>query len=721
MRKMFAFQDPNLHGITHLILDEVHERSLHTDFILTLLKNFLATTHVKIVLMSATLDAGLFTEYFKRAVGGSCEDFAHFHHHAPMPCSIAEAEIEGRTFPVDTFWLKDAKLFAESGGVGGHSYKSSNNTGHGLSHPAGMATSSSSAYTPPAENAHKHMGVLETNAEMKTFLADTYGIVEKDKEVVISPPADETRINYRLIAELVFAIVNGWWVSASSSGGGGGKNKGGGKHGGAAAPAPPGVLIFLPGAGEIEKCIQVIESYRHGSKAAVTVLALHGQLPSEQQRRVFQKAAAGTVKVVVSTNVAETSVTVPDITDVIDIGMLKETRFSPETNLQKLTTVYVSHANAKQRAGRAGRVQSGRCWRLYDEDFFENRLPKQSLCEMKRTPLEELVLFLALIQPWGKLEHGSAQGKQFAEPGAGGVVGSKNGTSRGKRGDDVSSGMSMYAIPMYLNSAPEPPPASAVLFAQKKLITLGAFKVIDGETNNRIHLTPLGFHLAHMPMDPHVGKLLLFASVLNCTEQALTIAACLSSRSPFLKLMDATHKGSSGKAKGKGFGGKHDYPHYKEASVSGKSTHHGSEQENAEVAKVKARREADLECNRFSDHLAVCEAFDQWAACGGYQKKREFCTTYRLSFQGMETIAQLRDSFRQHLITIGFVRKPGKAGIGQSDGEASSTRGNRSRAYVMANCALLAGLYPNVAQVQKDSVVVRKGQKKGGFRPKSTV
>ena len=129
------------------------------------------------------------------------------------------------------------------------------------------------------------------------------------------------------------------------------------------------VLVFLPGVGEILRCQQELEAtlVRQGH----AVLALYGDLPPEQQDRVL--ADIGRRKVILATNVAETSLTIPGVTAVIDSGLARQSRVSHATGLPRLELVPISKAAADQRAGRAGRTAAGICWRLWDESSHQHR------------------------------------------------------------------------------------------------------------------------------------------------------------------------------------------------------------------------------------------------------------------------------------------------------------------------------------------------------------
>src|SRR5690606_11530827 len=161
----------------------------------------------------------------------------------------------------------------------------------------------------------------------------------------------------------------------------------------ALAAHPGDLLVFLPGQREIAKVEQLL-----GAPAAASgadVLVLHGELPVEQQSRVLQPAGDGRRRIVLATNVAESSVTLPGVRVVIDSGLAREPRFDPNSGFSRLETVPISQASADQRAGRAGRVAPGVAWRLWPQS---QRLEAQRRPEMAQVELAGLALELAA---WG--------------------------------------------------------------------------------------------------------------------------------------------------------------------------------------------------------------------------------------------------------------------------------------------------------------------------------
>ncbi|HOJ99716.1 MAG: ATP-dependent RNA helicase [Treponemataceae bacterium] len=152
------------------------------------------------------------------------------------------------------------------------------------------------------------------------------------------------------------------------------------------------ILVFLPGEKAIKDCIERLETSPVGR--ALHVLPLYGRLGKDEQERVFDKAPWGKTKVVVATNIAETSVTIDGITTVIDSGLAKLNYYNPRTFTSSLIEVPISKASCNQRKGRAGRTQPGTCYRLYTRKDYDNR-PLFTTEEIYRTDLSEVVLRMA--------------------------------------------------------------------------------------------------------------------------------------------------------------------------------------------------------------------------------------------------------------------------------------------------------------------------------------
>lgn len=244
------------------------------------------------------------------------------------------------------------------------------------------------------------------------------------------------------------------------------------------------VLIFLPGAGEIQTLRERLEGSRtFGNRKRFDVIPMHSTLSPKDQRRAFVKSKQGCQKLILATNIAETSVTIPDVVCVIDSGLVREVHQNKRTSTSTLVTTWCSRASIKQRSGRAGRVQAGICCRLFSSRTATGRMKDQAVPELQRVPLEEVCLSILA----------------------------------GRLGSDCMD---------FLQQAPQPPSEKSVSLALEVLQEVGA---IDSDKQ----LTPLGYHLSKLPMDVRLGKMLIFGALFRCLEPILTVAASLSCKSPF--------------------------------------------------------------------------------------------------------------------------------------------------------------------------------------------
>ena len=283
-------------GFTHVLIDEVHERGVNTDFLMCVLRDLLKRQEstFKIVLMSATLDAERFSKYFNS-------------------CPIIN--IPGRTFPVKEHYLEDVWRQVPDSCPG---------------------SSSSRDDEDPVESGLK-----------------------------LYKPG----IDYEAITKLTVYLTR-----TTSSG---------------------AVLIFMPGVGEISKLVTLIQRRLN---SGAWVLPLHGSLGSGDQRKVFQRPPKNVRKIVVSTNIAETSLTIDDVVYVIDSGRVKQMEYDALNRMPKLVDTWVSKASAQQRKGRAGRVRKGVCFRMYPSKIFRDTFSAYQLPEIKRVPLENVALQIKTLQ-----------------------------------------------------------------------------------------------------------------------------------------------------------------------------------------------------------------------------------------------------------------------------------------------------------------------------------
>jgi len=236
------------------------------------------------------------------------------------------------------------------------------------------------------------------------------------------------------------------------------------------------ILVFLSGEREITDTTEVLRGHLAGRRGFTEVLPLYGRLSAADQHKVFSGHRGR--RIVLSTNVAETSLTVPGIRYVIDPGTARISRYSPRTKVQRLPIEPISRASAGQRAGRCGRVADGICIRLYSERDFDER-PAYTDPEIARTSLASVILQMAA------LELGDITDFPFLDP----------------------------------------PDRRQITDGVTVLTELGALDRTDGD---RIRLTPTGREMADLPLDPRLARILVEGNRQNCRREMLVLASALS-------------------------------------------------------------------------------------------------------------------------------------------------------------------------------------------------
>ncbi|KAK0456181.1 P-loop containing nucleoside triphosphate hydrolase protein [Armillaria borealis] len=263
---------------------------------------------------------------------------------------------------------------------------------------------------------------------------------------------------------------------------------------------PPGdILLFLTGQEEIDTACEILFERMKalGPKVPeLIILPIYSALPSEVQSRVFEPTPPGARKVVIATNVAETSLTIPGIYYVIDPGFSKQNAYDPRLGMDSLVVMPISQAQARQRSGRAGRTGPGKCYRLYTEAAYRNEMMPNSIPDIQRTNLASTILQLKAM----------------------GI-------------NDLLSFDFM-----------DPPPAQTMLTALESLYALSA---LDDEGL----LTRLGRKMADFPMEPPLAKMLIASVELGCSEEILSIVAMLSVQTVFYRPKEKQGQADSKKAK----------------------------------------------------------------------------------------------------------------------------------------------------------------------------
>ncbi|XP_038050051.1 ATP-dependent RNA helicase DHX33-like [Patiria miniata] len=244
-------------------------------------------------------------------------------------------------------------------------------------------------------------------------------------------------------------------------------------------PAGEDMLVFLTGQEEIETLVRSIKEVARDLPSdcpGIVVTPMYAALPSHLQMKVFQPTQPGRRKIILSTNIAETSVTIPGIKHVIDTGRVKAKSYQPGSGLDLLKVQWISQAQAWQRTGRAGREDSGTCWRLYTENEF-TRLPANTIPEIQRCNLASVVLQLLALNIRDVLTF------DFMDP----------------------------------------PKKESLSSALEQLQLLGA---VDKENNQQ--LTPIGRQMSVFPLEPRLARVILASKQHGCLEEILTIVSLLS-------------------------------------------------------------------------------------------------------------------------------------------------------------------------------------------------
>nr|KAG5695240.1 hypothetical protein BaRGS_008068 [Batillaria attramentaria] len=263
---------------------------------------------------------------------------------------------------------------------------------------------------------------------------------------------------------------------------------------------PPGdVLLFLTGQEEIDTACEILYERMKALGPEVPeliILPVYSALPSEMQTRIFEPAPPGSRKVVIATNIAETSLTIDGIYYVVDPGFVKQNVYNSKTGMDQLIVTPISQAQAKQRAGRAGRTGPGKCYRLYTERAYRDEMLPTNVPEIQRTNLASTVLSLKAM----------------------GI-------------NDLLAFDFMDA-----------PPMQTLISAMEQLHALSA---LDDEGL----LTRLGRRMAEFPLEPMLSKMLIMSVHLACSDEILTVVSMLSVQNVFYRPKDKQALADQKKAK----------------------------------------------------------------------------------------------------------------------------------------------------------------------------
>lgn len=311
-------------------------------------------------------------------------------------------------------------------------------------------------------------------------------------------------------------------------------------------------------------------------------------MPTIDQKEIFS-TALGKRKIIVATNIAETSITIDDVVFVIDCGLIKITNYDPVNNTESLKPQWVSLANASQRKGRAGRVKPGTCFHLYSK-AREMMLEQYQKPEILRQRLEDTILSAKVLQ--------------------------------------------LGLIEPFFEQLIDSPDPDAVKTSLDLLLRLNA--LTDDEK-----LTPLGYHLAKLPMAPQLGKMVLLGAIFSCLDPILSIAATLDFKEPYQMPLG----------------------HEKDAAL----------------------KRVDLTTGLQSDHLTYYETIRRYET--SENDRRYFCWNYYLSEHTLKLLVEVKQQFAGYLCDMNFL-----SNANPKDVECNRNSDNIS----LIKAIVCAGLYPNV-------------------------
>ena len=405
-----------LSDVSHVILDEVHERDLHMDTLINLMRLLLEKRHIKVVLMSASINARKFAEYFQKALKKTC----------PI------VEIPGRLYDITAMkYLEDIVDF----------FKLKNET-----------------------NGKVDQAPRVNQREVTEYQA-RYGVTQGK---FLWNLENQENINHELIATIVKHLHQTKPMEKKS------------------------ILVFVSGWADLQTLASLLDEeyndddtyngYCLGSNAKI--LLLHSEIKIKEQEMVHQEFP-GERKIILSTNIAEASITIEDVAFVVDSGKANVSKYDCVTKHTMLEPEWISKANVKQRRGRAARVQTGEYWCLYTKKRFDlmKEFPEP---ESKRRSLEEIVLSVKSVI-----------------------------------GNDKEPRLTTFFAAMM-----DPPQVPAVVNAVELLKKIGA---MDPKEN----LTLLGQVLDYLPVHPYWGKLCITGVAMGCLDPILSIASMMVERDPF--------------------------------------------------------------------------------------------------------------------------------------------------------------------------------------------
>jgi HrpA-like RNA helicase len=455
--------DDFLKKVTHVVLDEVHERDWDIDFAMVILKHILNKSRVKLILMSATINTELFAHYFsKSAIDNIQSEVVYFNeklkiwkNNEQRGQRVYQANDWGKIY----HWEDEKDPWIDEGEdiEGNWGY-------HKDAKEESMPVSRKTDPAPVISINKHYFQVKVMYLEYVLQGLDQVLRISKTDPIYdwinnFNPAA--AALDEQVLRAAALLIVH--LIEFENCF----KEKPGEKK---------TILVFMPGLYEINSLIDYIED--EGEKGRnLDLIALHSSLGDDEQDRAFNEPAPNRRKVIIATNIAESSITISDVYYVIDLCLTKEIYYDPVNKNENLQLNWASKASCRQRSGRAGRVRDGFVFRMCPEDFYNYKMLNYPKPEMQRCPLEKLIL---QIKIWNKFEPTHILGRAI-----------------------------------------QPPIIRDIGIAIKLLQETGALTIDLKDDSNSGEITELGKIFVNIPVDIKLTRLFLFGLTFRCMSQAI--------------------------------------------------------------------------------------------------------------------------------------------------------------------------------------------------------